>query len=252
MNNYLSIDLESWASPPIPEYVNLSSQEKKRIDSGHIKKSTLYILDLLNKHKTKLTFFIVGQFYDWYPEVVESIANAGHEVAYHTHYHDALVDEQSLTASMIASEKFLSRFKPVGFRAPRISLKNKNLLKILKKYGFKYDSSSYGAYKDKRKIHGIWELPVTSYAGMPIGSGYFIGLLGKKIKWLYDNVNQNGSPVISFIHNWQIVKPIKPTFPTKKYLVTHPYYFPYLADCASAFEYLITQFKFIPMKNLLR
>lgn len=251
MYNYLSIDLESWASPPIPEYVRLTSQEKKKLDNGHIKKSAIEILRILKKNNTKLTFFTVGQLYDWYPEVVEMIASQGHEIAYHTYSHDAALDEKSLIQGIIKSKKFIQRFKPIGFRAPRISLKNDNLLKILNKSGFKYDSSSYGPFKNKKQVHGIWELPVTSFAGIPIGSGYFIGMLNKKIEWLYNKINKNGSPVISFIHNWQVLKPIDPTFPDNKYLLTHPYYLPYLADCSLTFEYLTKKFRFKPMKNLL-
>src|SRR3990167_10445551 len=90
--NYLSVDLESWASPNLPEFVRLTSSEKKKIDNGHIKQSAIKILNILKKHKTKLTFFIVGQLYEWYPEVVEAIAKDGHEIAYHTHAHDVLYD----------------------------------------------------------------------------------------------------------------------------------------------------------------
>lgn len=251
MYNYLSIDLESWASPPIPKFVRLTGEDKKKLDNGHIKKSAIEILRILKKNRTKLTFFLVGQLYDWYPEVVEMIASQGHEIAYHTHYHDAVFDEKSLIEGLDKSKKFLQRFKPIGFRAPRISLKNDNLLKILNKYGFRYDSSIYGKYEERKITHGITQFPVTSIAGIPVGSGYFIGLLGRNIKWLYKAINKTGNPVLSFIHNWQILKPINPTFPDRLYLLTHPHYLPYLADCSSAFAYLIGEFRFRSMKNLL-
>ncbi len=251
MVNYLSIDLESWASPNLPEFIRLTSQEKKLLDNGHIKKSAIQILKLLKKHKVKLTFFIVGQLYEWYPEVVEMIASHGHEIAYHTHAHDVLSHKDTLIKSIQKSKIFIQRYKPIGFRAPKIILKNDHL-KLLKNYGFKYDSSIYGAYSESKKIDGILEIPITSVANIPIGSGYFIGMLGKNIKWVYQNINKNGMPVVTFIHNWQILKPKKPTFPTPSYVFTHPYYVPYLVNCSSSFEYLIKCFKFVPMKNLLQ
>lgn len=251
MKNYLSVDLESWASPNLPEFVNLPSLAKKKLDNGHIKKSALHVLDLLKKYNTKITFFTVGQLYDWYPKVVEKIASLGHEIAYHTHDHDLLLNKVTLIKNIEKSKQFIQRFKPVGFRAPRISI-DRQYLTILKKYRFKYDSSRYGAYREKQKINGIAELPVTSWAGIPIGSGYFIGALGKKISWLYKRINRQGNPIISFIHNWQVLKPRKPTFPTKGYLLTHLHYFPYMADCSVTFEYLLKNFKFTLMKNLLR
>ncbi len=250
MWNYLSIDLESWAMPNIPNFLILSSKEKKRLDAGHAKYSTLKILNILKKNNTKITFFIVGQIYEWYPKLVDMIASEGHEIAYHTHSHDAIGDKESFITSIEKSKKFIRRFKPVGFRAPRITIEHR-FLQILKDYGFKYDSSTYGAYSDRRKIDGIIELPVTSMSGIPVGSGYFLGLLGKKTEWLYKKINQRGAPVISFLHNWQVLKPAKAIFPNKKYILTHPHYFPYLIDCSPSFSYLIAKFRFIPMKNLI-
>lgn len=251
MINYLSIDLESWASPNIPEFINLTSEEKKKLDNGHIKASALRALDILEKHQVKLTFFVVGQLYDWYPEVVEEIASSGHEIAYHTHDHDVLIDKNILLKNLNKSKKFLQRFKPIGFRAPRISIE-KEYLSILSRFGFKYDSSTYGDFKKRSKIGGIQELPVSLLSIIPIGSGYFTGMLGKNIAWFYQTLNKRKMPVISFLHNWQILKPVKPTFPNKKYVLTHPYYFPYLVNCSSTLEYLLERFTFSPMKNLVR
>ncbi len=251
MINYLSIDLESWASPNLPEYVRLSSSEKKRLDNGHIKKSALEILRILKKNKTKLTFFIVGQLYEWYPEVVEKIASEGHEIAYHTHAHDFLVNKKTLIGSIEKSKKFIQRYKPIGFRAPRIYLKTDHL-SVLKKFNFKYDSSTYGSFYHSKKINDILELPVSTIGKIPIGSGYFIGALGKHIQWAYKEINKKDIPVISFIHNWQILRPTEPSFPSNQYLLSHPHYLPYLMNCASTFNYLLKQFRFIPMKNLIQ
>lgn len=248
---YLSIDLESWASPNLPEFTMLTSQEKKRLDNGHIKKSALRALTILEKYKVKLTFFIVGQLYEWYPEVVEIIASKGHEIGYHTHSHDDATDVDVLLKSINRSKKFLKRFNPVGFRAPRLTI-NHACLTLLKKYGFTYDSSTYGKYVPGKKIAGMCELPVSSFAGIPVGSGYFIGMLGKQIPWFYQTLIGNDMPVISFIHNWQILKPENPIFPTGRYLLSHPHYLPYMADCSESFEHLIQRYTVLPMKNLLQ
>ncbi|OGK18273.1 hypothetical protein A3G67_03190 [Candidatus Roizmanbacteria bacterium RIFCSPLOWO2_12_FULL_40_12] len=251
MVNYLSVDLESWASPNLPEFVNLPSKKKKALDKGHIKKSALAILEILKKSNIKITFFVVGQLYEWYPEVVEKIATDGHEIAYHTHAHDVLEDKTTLVRSINLSKKFLQRYKPIGFRAPRIYMDTSHL-HVLKKYGFKYDSSTYGPFSEKRKIDGVYEFPVSAIGKIPIGSGYFIGLLGKNVNLLYRTVNKKNVPVISFIHNWQVVRAHKPTFPTTLHIITHPYYLPYLTDCFRSFEYLLKKLSIAPMKNLLK
>ncbi len=250
MNNFLSIDLESWAMPNIPDFLALSSLEKKKIDQRNVVESTLKILQILKRNKLKITFFIVGQIYEWYPELVEKISSQGHEIAYHSHNHDPIPNSESLEKQINQSKKFIQKFKPIGFRAPRITL-NYSYFKILKKYGFKYDSSMYDLYRNRQKIDGIVELPVTSFYKLPLGSGYFVGLLGKKIEIIYKKINQTGDPVVSFLHNWQILRPKHPSFPTIKYLLSHPHYFPYQANCSESFAYIVSKFTFLQMKNLL-
>ncbi len=250
MLNYLSVDLESWASPNLPEFTRLSSIAKKKLDNGHVKKSTLRVLQILKQFGTKVTFFTVGQIYEWYPELIAQIAKDGHEIAYHTHEHEIITDKQILIQTLIKSKKFIEKYKPVGFRAPRISI-NTECLSVLKYYGFRYDSSFYGPYSSKKRINNIVELPISSHLHIPVGSGYFIGLMGKKTKWLYNKLNQQNIPVLSFIHNWQVLKPKKATFPNLKYLIIHPYYFPYLKNCDETFLYLLKHMKFAPMKNLI-
>lgn len=250
MLNYLSIDLESWAMPNISEYLRLTSREKKRLDNGHVRDSALDILTILKKTKKKTTFFIVGQIYEWYPKLIETIAKEGHEIAYHTHDHDPLTDETSLTKNLESSKKFIQRFKPIGFRAPRINFEKKYFA-TLKKYGFRYDSSSYGEFSSQFMYKKVMEFPVSAWKKIPIGSGYFIGFLGKKIGWIYQNLNNQKIPFVAFLHNWQILSPLNPTFPTRKYLITHPHYFPYLRNTAKSFEYLLKNFSISPMRNLL-
>ena len=43
-----------------------------------------FILETLNKTNTKITFFVVGDWVDKYPEAVKKINDAGHEIGNHT------------------------------------------------------------------------------------------------------------------------------------------------------------------------
>lgn len=45
------------------------------------------ILDTLSKNKVHITFFIVGEWADKYPEYVKKISEAGHEIANHSNTH---------------------------------------------------------------------------------------------------------------------------------------------------------------------
>lgn len=42
------------------------------------------ILDTLSKYKVHITFFMVGEWVDKYPEAVKKISDAGHEIANHS------------------------------------------------------------------------------------------------------------------------------------------------------------------------
>lgn len=247
MINYLSCDFESWAYPNLPEFNKLTGEQRKKIDNGYVKRSAINVLKILAKYKTKITFFVLGQLYEWYPEVIEMIAADGHEIGFHTYSHDLLTSEEVLINSLERSKKFLDRFKPKGFRAPNIFFK-KDYFQILEKYGFEYDSSTYGQLNFSEE-KGFKEIPVSTFAKIPVGSGYFISLLGKNIAGIYNQINKR-SPVVAFIHNWQIIKPEKSTFPDWSYLLKHPYYLPYTLEIEDIFEYLLNKFSFAQMKHL--
>lgn len=272
MTNYLSIDFESWAYPDIPEFKQLSSEERKSLDGEFVKYSAERILKVLAKYKTKLTFFVLGELYEWYPEVIDWIAQEGHEIAYHTHRHDLLTSSNVLTKTLDESSGFLGQFKPKGFRAPEIFIKSE-YLPILKNYGFTYDSSIYGSFSLKREVAGITEIPISTsllfgrksrfrmprgfsvkdfFIEPPVGSGYLIATLGQRVGWFYERLNKMNQPVVAFMHNWQIVKPQKATFPDMAYLLTHPTYLPYTKDCYKIFEYLLANFEFDRMANILK
>jgi len=251
MVNYLSIDFESWTYPNLPNFRTLNSQQRKKLDNGYVKESVEKILRILKSHQVKITFFVVSQLYDWYPEEIEKIAHEGHEIAYHTHTHDILKTKEDLINTLKKSKKFLQRFKPLGFRAPTFLIRE-DYFPILRDYGFKYDSSVYDDYSLKKVIDGVVEIPVSKMLNLPIGSGYFAAVLGKKIKKFYQRINQQRKPVVSFVHNWQIIKPKNASFPDWRFVLKHPLYFPYTLSIYQNFNFLLENFSFAPMKNLIK
>lgn len=72
-----------WKGPIIPG--------KKTIyltfDDGPIPEMTPWILDLLEKHNAKATFFCVGENVQKYPQIFQDIINRGHSFGNHTHNH---------------------------------------------------------------------------------------------------------------------------------------------------------------------
>lgn len=57
-------------------------------DDGPHPRSTPLVLDLLEKHGAKATFFVIGRKVDQHPEVVAEIARRGHEIGVHGWAHD--------------------------------------------------------------------------------------------------------------------------------------------------------------------
>ncbi|MBQ8165382.1 MAG: polysaccharide deacetylase family protein [Clostridia bacterium] len=51
------------------------------------------ILDILEEKKVKATFFVLGEFIDFYPEQFNRIYNAGHCIANHSYFHCVMPDK---------------------------------------------------------------------------------------------------------------------------------------------------------------
>jgi len=103
------------------------------------------VLDLLKTHQLPATFFIPGHTADSFPERVNDILVAGHEIAHHTYAHiepsSLSVDEErrDLERGLEALAKFGVR--PIGFRTGGQS---EHTLSLLEEYEFIYDSSFKG------------------------------------------------------------------------------------------------------------
>ena len=88
-------------------------------DDGPSTQWTPKILDILEKHNVKATFFIVGQDAKERPEVIHAIVDAGHIIAHHTWSHSSLA---GLNFDAFAEEVYLSNAASVRELAPCIRL----------------------------------------------------------------------------------------------------------------------------------
>lgn len=259
----LSIDLESWV------HRDKIRNQRKEKDNGYIVESTKAILNLFRKYRIKTTFFVVAEIYGWYPKLIEEIKKEGHEIAYHTHTHRLLSNKEILLDELTKSKNFITKFKPEGFRAPYMSVQ-KEYLPILKKYGFRYDSSTYASFELSKKIGEILEIPVSTFKfrgqptlyfprhlswnlltkEVPFGSGYFIGLLGSRVSYFINKLNERGSIAILFVHPYQILAPpsnesLGDFFPFKLKLI------PYFINRKQTVEYLLDKFGFFSFRDLI-
>ncbi len=143
--------------PPV-----LKDEYARRMES-----TTRILLDRLARVEAKATFFIVGEIGISHPKLVRDIADAGHEIASHSHDHRR-VDRFSpadfrddLKRSKDALEQ-AGGHAVVGFRAPTFSVTRKTpwAIDVLAELGFRYDSSIFPVRHDR---YGIPDAPRTPF-----------------------------------------------------------------------------------------
>lgn len=90
-------------------YSSGNGRDKKialTFDDGPHPRYTPQILDILEKYNIKATFFIIGQNAGYYPEVLNKVIEAGHELGNHTYFHRDLskANEDIVLDEIISTE----------------------------------------------------------------------------------------------------------------------------------------------------
>ncbi len=139
------------------------------------------ILQLLKDRQLPATFFIPGHTIDSFPDVVQTIIDAGHEIAHHSYAHvdPSLQTPPEERADMERGLEALKRvgIRPTGFRSPSGDYSTVTLA-LLEEFGFVYDSSlmtddfrpyhprvgdvvSVNEPLQKGRESAIWEIPMS-------------------------------------------------------------------------------------------
>ena len=88
---FITFDIEDWFHIlDHPETANPSSWDKfeSRIDHG-----VGLILDLMDKHELKGTFFCLGWIAKKHPHIIKRIDAAGHYIGTHSYYHQLAYEQ---------------------------------------------------------------------------------------------------------------------------------------------------------------
>jgi polysaccharide deacetylase family protein (PEP-CTERM system associated) len=152
---FITFDIEDWFHIlDHPETANPSSWDKfeSRIDHG-----VGLILDLMDKHDLKGTFFCLGWIAEKHPDIIKRINAAGHHIGTHSYYHQLAYEqtEDEYRKDLSDSIKILSDLtgKTIdAYRAPGFSIKESKLwaFDVMAEEGIKYDSSVFPA----NRAHG--------------------------------------------------------------------------------------------------
>ena len=122
------------------------------------------LLDLLERHGLRQTFFVPGRVAERHPGRVREILAAGHEVAHHGHRHTSPAD-LSPTAEETELVRGLEALRalgadPVGYRSPSWEL-SPATTGLLARHGFRYSSNFMDDIRPYRHAGGsLVELPI--------------------------------------------------------------------------------------------
>lgn len=142
-NSSFTVDVEDGVSIAMRDVFGKAVAQTHRVVN-----TTNLILELLDKHQTKATFFVLGQVAEKFPELVKRISSQGHEIGVHGYNHlqfflmtPAQAKEELLSAKHLLED--LTGQKVLGHRAPAFSISPATgwAFEVLQECGFSYDSS---------------------------------------------------------------------------------------------------------------
>ena len=272
--NILGIDFEEWYHPELIKQ-NISKEKRNPSVINGIDK----ILDLLRKHETFATFFVVGELLEIQPDIFDKIIENDHEIGFHTMYHDRLDSPEYKEKFRDEIKKFaeLTNHKSRGFRAPTFSLNNNSswAIDILAENDYMYDSSVVPAKTSMYGLPGAQESPykissknieqhnsdgivtefpllVTKFMGkkIPAGGGFYLRTLPTKIiKNAIKNYQKQEIPATFYIHSWELTPEYMPKIqlPVKENFVTYHN----IGKAYTKMNELLQQFQFTSFSNFI-
>lgn len=270
MKHAISVHLESFAFSSNPAIANLSPEEKKRLDNGSIVTQVDKLLALFKAHDARATIFVVSIIHSWYPDLLDRIAAAGHEIGWHGHTHGRLDNSESFRRELDLAAGFIGKYKPLGYCSPEFCFWEEGY-HLLKQAGFRYSNSSL-CDSGPSTIDGMLEIPVSAYRwrgsdssrqcrgislGMllreiPFGSSFIIALIRGHltVSLIRRRERRSSSPANLFFHNWQVFDEGPAARRDRMwYFRRNPLYFPYLLNIEPPLRHILRKIEFTTLSN---
>ncbi|MFW6222836.1 MAG: polysaccharide deacetylase family protein [Bacteroidota bacterium] len=226
----LSFDVEDWYHTPLvsgasfSKYAHLndflSKENDQQVSIDRITSETLRIIDILEKHNIKATFFLVADVAQRYQKITDALRKTDHEIGCHSLTHHTAIhtktkqdvqDRQQWKNDQQQAKEILEDLfqrEVIGYRAPGAWLANW-MIPVLIDLGFQYDSSvTYNTVYNKTNVKlqnvpdqpyfinadklnaeppvtSLMELPWSNLSlpggiRLPVGGAYFFRLLGHR------------------------------------------------------------------------
>jgi polysaccharide deacetylase family protein (PEP-CTERM system associated) len=270
----LSIDVEDWfhligAGLDYQFIGQTGGVESWGKYSSRVEQNTNWILDKLDEHEVKGTFFILGWVAERFPGLVAEISKRGHEVGSHSYWHKLIPSQTpdqfrtDLRRSLEVIQSIIG-VHVLGFRASSASITDW-ATDIIGEEGLVYDSSLFPAsYHDvygrlkgvsadkpiERLGNGLLEVKLSSLTlfnrQFPwSGGGYFRFLPYKVFSIGVRQIIQQKGFFHFYIHPWELddnppkLKNLKPFYYYRRYVsIRRP---------RSRFQTLLKDFHFRPI-----
>lgn len=226
LRNALTIDVEDYFQ--VSAFAPYIARDQWDSHDCRVESNVERILQMLDAHGTKATFFTLGWIAERYPQIVRRIVDGGHELASHGYGHQRASDlsEADFFADIESAKKLLedlSGHEIKGYRAPSFSIGEGNLwaFDCLERAGYRYSSSIYPVRHDHygmpdapRFAHqvraALLEVPVTTARLLDrnwpaSGGGYFRLLPYAVSRWLLQQVNHHDQQsAVFYFHPWEV------------------------------------------------
>lgn len=177
-------------------------------------KGTHHILDILDKHQVKATFFSTVVFAKNAPDVIRRIALSGHELASHGYFHSSF-EPAHLASSRKALEE-LSGMEIKGYRMARMKPVDEY---EISKAGYLYNSSINptwlpGRYNNLSKPRTFyqeadtWQIPasVSPFLRFPLFWLSFHNLPLHTYQWLTEITYKKDGYLNIYFHPWEFTE----------------------------------------------
>lgn len=231
----LTVDLEDYFHTEVASQgVSLSEWDQM---PSRVEASTHRLLDLLETHRTRATFFVLGWVAKRYPRLIAEIHQHGHEIGCHSLDHQLVcrmkpADFYENTYAAKGLIESIIHEPVVGYRAPCFSITPgcEWAFDTLARLGFAYDSSVhpvhhplYGNPTAPRNAYPVslgrlmefpiatWKLAGRNYS---VGGGAYLRLL--PYRYIHNGLKawekEMSAPAILYLHPWEI-DPYQPYIP---------------------------------------
>ena len=229
IRNAFSVDVEEYFQ--VEAFSDRISKKDWHKFPSRVEETTTRLLELLETHHVRGTFFVLGWIARIHPALVETIYKAGHEIASHGFDHTMITEmtPEAFRQDIRKSKAILEGITGTsvnGYRAPTFSITEKTswAYEILLQEGYSYSSSVFPVWHDRYgwpkfgndprrmasdKNGEIWEIPLTVGSIGPFrvpfgGGGYLRAYPLKLTNALFRSLERDGRHGVVYIHPWEL------------------------------------------------